>query len=116
MTNIVTDVIPAVDAAGDRILAVDNVFDASMQLLPKLGPNLTPGGVALATISGDGQVWFQLFTYGIIRRKTADGTILDRTPSPMTFNMTPRMSPDGNTLVIIDRENTFTGLALVDLR
>ena len=81
----------------------------------KMGLDLTPGGVAYGTISSDGQLYYQLFTFGAVRRNANDGTILDRTLIP-TFTTTPRISPDGNTLVIIDRENTFTQLGLIDLR
>jgi hypothetical protein len=107
---------PAVDATGDRILIDENIYDASMQLLPQIGPDLTKNGVAFGAISADGQFFYEFFSYGIVRRKTADGTVVDRTPVPIGFNQTPRVSPDGNTLVVIDRENTFTKLALIDLR
>ena len=114
VTTFVLGVTPTIDASGDRILLNQTIYDASMQPL-KMGLDLTPGGVAYGTISSDGQLYYQLFTFGAVRRNANDGTILDRTLIP-TFTTTPRISPDGNTLVIIDRENTFTQLGLIDLR
>ena len=116
VTNFVLGVIPTVDASGDRILLNQTIYDASMQPLPR-GVDLTPGGVAYGTISSDGQLYYQLFNFGVVRRNANDGVVVDRTPLPISsFDMTPRLSPDGTTLIIIDKENTFTKLGLIDLR
>ena len=116
VTNFVLGVIPTIDATGDRILLNQTIYDASMQPLPS-GLNLTPGGVAYGTISSDGQLYYQLFTFGVVRRNANDGSIVDRSLIPtFNLNMTPRISPDGNTLVIIDKENAVTKLGLIDMR
>ena len=116
VTNFVLGVVPTIDATGDRILLNQTIYDASMQPLPS-GLNLTPGGVAYGAISSDGQLYYQLFTFGVVRRNANNGSILDRSLIPaFNLNMTPRISPDGNTLVIIDKENTFTKLGLIDMR
>jgi hypothetical protein len=108
---------PTVDATGQRFAIGSDIYDASMQLLPKLGPNLTPGGIANSALSADGQSLFQmLWNPGIVRLNAADGRILDKTSMPVQINKPPHVSPDGNTLVLIDRENTTTSIAVIDLR
>jgi hypothetical protein len=107
---------PVVDGTGQRFALGSDVYDASMRLLPKNGPDLLGNGIIWTALSADGQSLFELFRYGIIRRNAADSRILDKTPNPVSENLPAHLSRDGNTLVVLDRQNTATTIGVIDLR
>jgi hypothetical protein len=109
---------PTVDSTGQRFALDTDVYDASMTLLPKSGPIFAPGGVAYSLLSPDGQSLFKMLTIpGILRFDATTGMVLDKTPMPPLMLLTPpRLSADGKTMVLLERGNSATRIAVIDLR
>ena len=107
----------SMDATGGHFALGLDIYDASMQLLPKAPGHLVVFGVPQTLLSANGDVLFVLLPkFGFVRLRTSDSVILDRTPNPVTPSLI-RMSPDGNTLVSVESNyGTTTKISLIDLR
>jgi hypothetical protein len=117
VTPWVRDWQPVVDGTGQRFAIGTDVYDASLQKLPKLGPNLTPGAIPYSALSSDGQSLFEILgPRGIIRLNAGDGRLLDKTPNPVMQTMQPRLSPDGKTMVLLSGTDAEAKIAVIDLR
>lgn len=106
-----------VDGAGGRVTLGLDVFDGSLDFLRRVtsiyGGEAVPG----SALSVDGAFLYQALGYrGVGRARTSDGTVVDRVRIPFAASGYLRISPDGNTLVVVDSFLGTAQIALVDLR
>jgi hypothetical protein len=108
---------PTVDATGGHFAVGLDIYDASMQLLPKASGRPLVFGIPVTALSANGDVLFvSLWNLGLVRLRTSDSGILDRTPNPVKPSLV-RLSPDGNTLVSVESNyGATTKISLIDLR
>jgi len=108
---------PTMDATGNHFAMGLDIYDASMQLLPKAPGHPLVFGTPMTTLSANGDVLFvSLGTLGLVRLRTSDSAILDRTPNPVKPTLV-RVSPDGSTFVSVERTyGTTTKISVIDLR
>ena len=107
--------LPAVDAAGARVAAGQDLFDASLQ------PLRTPlvGGAGPIGLSPDGASLYVMHPWhGLLRYGTSDGRVVDRTRLPSGAPPGQlRVAADGSLLAISDAPLASPGrILLVDLR
>jgi len=77
------------------------------------------GGEAVpgAALSKDGAYFYSVLGFrGVARTRTTDGVVLDRLPTPFSASGYLRVSPDGNTLIVVDSFLGTARIALLDLR
>ena len=89
-----------------------------MQRLPKASGQPLTIGIPLTALSANGDALFvSLSTLGLVRLRTSDSGILDRTPNPVKPSLV-RVSPDGSTLVSveIDYYGRTSKISVIDLR
>ena len=106
-----------VDGDGARVSIGLDMYDASLDFLRRLpsvyGGEAVPG----AALSKDGTYLYSVLGFrGIARTRTSDGVVLDRSPTPFSASGYVRVSPDGNTLIIVDSFLGTARIALMDLR
>ena len=106
-----------VDGDGARVSIGLDVYDASLDFLRRLpsvyGGEAVPG----AALSKDGTFLYSVLGFrGIARTRTSDGVVLDRSPTPFSASGYLRVSPDGNTLIIVDSFVGTARIAVMDLR
>jgi hypothetical protein len=113
----VNDATPTIDATGGHFAVGLDIYDASMQLLPKASGHPLVFGIPATVLSANGDVLFvSLWNLGFVRLRTSDSGILDRTPNPVKPSLV-RVSPDGSTLVSVESNyGTTTKISLIDLR
>lgn len=108
----------SLDGTGRRLAIAQDVYDQSLQLLPKAMPPLFPGDAAPTTLlSMDGESLFVPHQkLGFVRFRTSDNMMLDRTPNPLVPTSV-RMSPDGTMLVSLENDyHASTRISVIDLR
>jgi hypothetical protein len=106
-----------VDDSGARVSVGLDVYDANLDFLRRVaavyGAEAMPGGV----LSKDGAYMYQVLGFrGVARTRTSDGAVIDRFVVPFSASGYLRVSPDGNTLVVMDSFIGTARIALVDLR
>jgi len=108
---------PTVDATGGHFALGLDIYDASMQRLPKASGQPLTIGIPLTALSANGDALFvSLWNLGLVRLRTSDSGILDRTPNPVKPSLV-RVSPDGSTLVSVESNyGTTTKISVIDLR
>lgn len=113
----VVDWPPTVDATGGHFAVGLDIYDASMQLLPKASGHPLVFGIPVTALSANGDVLFvSLWNLGFVRLRASDSGILDRTPNPVKPSLV-RVSPDGNTLISVESNyGATTKISLIDLR
>ena len=113
----VNDATPTIDATGSHFAVGLDIYDASMQLLPKASGHPLVFGIPATVLSANGDVLFvSLWNLGFVRLRTSDSGILDRTPNPVKPSLV-RVSPDGSTLVSVESNyGATTKISLIDLR
>ena len=73
------------------------------------------GPVTALSANGDA-LFVSLWNLGLVRLRTSDSGILDRTPNPVKPSLV-RVSPDGSTLVSVESNyGTTTKISVIDLR
>ena len=117
ITPAVHDATPTVDATGGHFAVGLDIYDGSMQLLPKASGHPLVFGIPATVLSANGDVLFvSLWNLGFVRLRTSDSGILDRTPNPVKPSLV-RLSPDGSTLVSVESNyGATTKVSLIDLR
>ena len=114
----VNDWAPTVDATGGHFAVGLDIYDASMQLLPKAPGQPLVFGNPYTALSANGDALFvSLSTLGLVRLRTSDSAILDRTPNPVKPSLV-RVSPDGSTLVSVEINyyGRTSKISVIDLR
>jgi len=114
----VNDWAPTVDATGNHFALGLDIYDASMQLLPKAPGQPLVFGNPYTALSANGDALFvSLGNLGLVRLRTSDSAILDRTPNPVKPSLV-RVSPDGSALVSveIDYYGRTSKISVIDLR
>jgi hypothetical protein len=106
-----------VDVSGSHVTLGLDVFDASLGFLRRL-PSVYGGeAVRGAALSKDGAYFYSVLGFrGVARTRTTDGVVLDRLPTPFSASGYLRVSPDGNTLIVVDSFLGTARIALLDLR
>jgi hypothetical protein len=108
---------PTVDGTASRTAIGLDVYDASLQLLPKAGMPIIVGGTPFTALSTDGETLFVVhWQLGVIRVRASDNRVLDRTENPIKPSMI-RVSPDGTRLVTLESNfGSETKISVIDLR
>lgn len=102
-----------IDSIGDRVATGFDVYDASMQLLPKAYAPLYD--LAPTALSPDGQVLYVGIPNAVARVNAADSRVLDRMPIGF-FPRILRVSADGQALIAVNTEAGTDRIAILDLR
>jgi hypothetical protein len=105
------------DLTGQRAAMGLATFDASLQRLPPLAGVLPTLSISVSALSADGETLLvNDVPLGVVRVRTSDGAILDRTTNPVRPQMM-RVSPDGAFLVSVDgAASSTTRISVIDLR
>ena len=106
-----------VDGNGSLVTLGLDVFDGNLQFLRRVASIYGGEAVPGAALSRDGAYLYHALGYrGVGRTRTSDGGVVDRSTVPFSASGYLRMSPDGNTLVIVDSFIGTARIALMDLR
>jgi hypothetical protein len=108
---------PSLNGPGTRFVVGLNVFDESVELIRRVDSrtptagNFTPPSI----LTPDGEHVYHLYgTLGMIRSRTSDGGMVDRTPLPFMEEL--RISPSGAILVLVHSDAKETSeIAVVHL-
>jgi hypothetical protein len=102
--------------AGRVTLGLD-VFDADLNFLRRVASVYGGEAIPGSALSKDGEYLFHaLGNRGVGRTRTSDGTVVDRITTPIAASGYLRISPDGNTLIVMDSFAGTAKIALIDLR
>lgn len=108
---------PRVDQTGSLFTVGLDVYNGDLEFQRRVaavyGGEAAPGIV----LTPDGlNMYHSLGNRGVGHTRTSDGTVLDRSLTPVPASGYLRVSPSGNTLVVMDSFVGTTKIALVDLR
>ena len=108
---------PSMDRSGRRIALSLDIFDESLSLLRRVAARPTQGGYPSAMISADGEyVYHADWPIGLVRSRTSDGAMIDRTPTPHPPDGM-YTSPSGRTLVVVHTDlGPVARIAIIDLQ
>jgi hypothetical protein len=108
---------PTVDGTANRTAIGLDVYDASLQLLPKAGTPIIVGGTPFTALSTDGETLFVVhWQLGVIRVRASDNRVLDRTENPIKPTMI-RVSPDGTRIITLESNfGSETKISVIELR
>jgi hypothetical protein len=94
-----------------------DVYDGSLDFVRRVASVYGGEAVPGSALSKDGAYLHQALGYrGVARTRTSDGAVIDRVVVPFAASSYLRISPDGNTLIVMDSFVGTAKLALVDLR
>ena len=94
-----------------------DVYDGSLDFVRRVASVYGGEAVPGSALSKDGAYLYQaLGNRGVARTRTSDGAVIDRVVVPFAASSYLRISPNGNTLVVMDSFVGTAKLALVDLR
>jgi DNA-binding beta-propeller fold protein YncE len=91
------------DRTGAMLAVGVNVYDGrTLQYLRTVRSTHHGGGFATAMSPDGTHIYIAHAVHGIIRSRTSDGAIVDRSPNPIRFVELLRASPDGRFLVTVE--------------
>ncbi|MGH7688931.1 MAG: hypothetical protein ACREN3_04930 [Gemmatimonadaceae bacterium] len=88
---------PALDSTGRFVAVQTTVYDDALQLLRVAAAPLD----AVTALSPDGETLYAMTSYGIVRARVSDGSILDRITGPIGAVHHVRISDDGSLLTVV---------------
>jgi hypothetical protein len=106
-----------VDGTGARITLGLDVYDTNLDFLRRVASVYGGEAIPGSALSKDGEyLYHALGNRGVGRTRTSDGTVVDRVTTPVPASGYLRISPDGNTLIVMDSFAGTAKIALIDLR
>ena len=108
----------SLDATGRRMADGLAIYDESLRFLRR-AYDVYQGGRPIVAMSADGEYLYQAhWKLGVLRSRTSDGALLDRTPNaPGIMPTAMRVSPSGAYLVVVESlDGLSSRISVIDLR
>jgi len=106
-----------VDDNGSRVTVGLFVYDGDLQFERRVAAVLGGEAMSGSALTKDGAYLFHILgNRGVARTRTNDGAVVDRFLTPFPASEFLRVTPDGNTLIVVDSFVGTSRIALVDLR